>query len=66
MPTVCANVTVLECAEPATLEQLIAAGLRRYVVRRLSETAVVLDHERLGDIRKLLKRLGETPRIVTE
>jgi len=50
----------------SSLEQLLAAGLRRYVVRQLSETTVVVDHQRLADMHKLLKRLGETPRVTAE
>ncbi len=66
MPTLYSNVVILECAEPAGLERLLAAGLRRYVVRRLCDTAVVVDHLRLADVQKLLKRLGETPRVTAE
>ena len=66
MPTLYANVAVIECADQAGLEQLLAAGLRRYVVRQLSETTVVVDHQRLSDVHKLLKRLGETPRVTAE
>lgn len=60
------HVAVLECAEPAGLNDLLAAGLGRFVVRRLGPTAAVVDHERLEEIQKLLKRLGQTPRVRAE
>jgi len=66
VPTLYANVAVVECADQAGLEQLLAAGLRRFVVRQLSDTTVVVDHQRLADMHKLLKRLGETPRVTAE
>ena len=48
------------------LSELLASGLARYLVRRIGPTALVVDHERLADVRKLLKRLGQTPRVTTE
>jgi hypothetical protein len=66
LPTLYSNVAIVECADQAGLEQLLAAGLRRYLVRRLSDTAAVVDHQRLADVHKLLKRLGETPRVTVE
>lgn len=66
MPTFYSNVAVVECADAAGLEELIAAGLQRFVVRRLGERAAVVDHERLAEIKKLFERLGQTPRITRE
>jgi len=60
------NTAVLESVDESSLDQLLAAGLQRYVVRRLGPTAVVVDHERLSEVHKLLKRLGETPRVTAE
>jgi hypothetical protein len=57
---------ILEVAESTLLDELLASGLQSFVVRQLSPTAVVVDHERLGDVRKLLKKLGQTPRITPE
>jgi hypothetical protein len=61
-----ANAAVIECAEEAGLEELLAGGLERFVVRRIAPTVVQVDHHRLAEIRKLLERLGQTPRITRE
>jgi len=66
MPRLYANLAILEAADTSTLEEMIASGLHRYLVRRLGPTAIVVDHERLPDVRKLLKRLGQTPRVTVE
>jgi hypothetical protein len=66
MPTLYKHVAILEVAEASQLDELLVSGLRSLVVRQLSPTAVVVDHERVGDVRKLLKKLGETPRITPE
>ena len=63
MATIFSNVAMIECAEAEHLERLIAAGLERFVVRRLGDHAVQVDHERLPAVKKLLERLGETPRL---
>ena len=61
-----AHLTVLDCDEPQTMEEVLAAGLRIYVVRRLSDRAVVLDHESLEAVQRLLKKSGRTPKITEE
>lgn len=66
MPSIFAHVAVLEAVDAATLDELLASGVQPYVVRRLGSTAVVVDHLRLADLRRLLKHLGQTPRITTE
>lgn len=66
MPKLFRNVAIVEAGESAVVDDLIASGLGRFVVRRLSPTAIVVDHERLPEIRKQLKRLGQTPRVVVE
>jgi hypothetical protein len=66
MPTLFKHVAIVECADAAGLEELLASGLARFVVRHLGASAVVVDHERLDDVHKLLKRLGQTPRVTTE
>lgn len=60
------SVALIEAAEPANLDELIASGLGRFVVRRLGPTAAVVDHARLDEMHKLLKQLGQTPRIAPE
>jgi hypothetical protein len=66
VPTLYTHVAVVECADSAGLDELLAAGLQRYVVRRLGETAVVVDHQRLAEVHRLFKRLGQTPRVTAE
>ena len=61
--TIFINVAMIECSDAAHLEGLAAAGLERFIVRRLGDRAVQVDHERLPTIKKLLERLGETPRL---
>jgi hypothetical protein len=62
VPTLFSGAAVVEAADAEKLEELLASGLRDYTVRRLGPTAVQVDHARLDDVRKLLKRLGQTPR----
>jgi len=57
------NAAVIQCAESARLDALIAGGLDRFLVERLGPTAALVDHARLPAIKKLLERLGETPRL---
>lgn len=66
MPVIYADIAIVECADEAVLEGLLAGGLQRFVVRRLGPTSVQVDHERLADIRKLFQRLGQTPHITRE
>jgi len=60
------HVAIVEAGDAASIDELIASGLGRFVVRRLSPTAMVVDHERLAEIRKQLRRLGHTPRVTPE
>lgn len=64
MPTIYSNLAVLQCADETRLNELLAGGLQRFTVRSLGPKAVQIDHERLPEIRKLLDRLGQTPRIL--
>ncbi len=66
MPDLFTNVAIVECADRAALDEALGAGLDRYVVRRLSETTVVVDHERLEAVLKLLRRQGQTPKVTRE
>ncbi len=66
MPQIYSQISIIECTDAAALDEVLAAGLERYVVRRLSPTAVAVDHERLDAITKLLRRQGQTPKITEE
>ena len=66
MPTIYRNMALVECVEPDHLDELLAGGLQRFAVWRLGPGAVQVDHERLPEVRKLLERLGETPRILRD
>ena len=66
IPDLFANVALIECADQTALEEVLAAGLDRFVVQRLSETAVVIDHERLDEVIRLLRRQGHTPKVTQE
>ncbi len=60
------NAATVECQEETALAELLSGGLQPFVVRRLGPTAVQVDHQRLPEIRKLLEKLGQTPRITRE
>jgi hypothetical protein len=66
VPSLSTHIAILECADAAGLEDLLAAGLSRFMVRRLSETTIVVDHQRLAEVHRLLRRLGQTPRVLPE
>jgi hypothetical protein len=66
LPDLYANIALIECADPAALAEALGAGLDRFVVQRLSDRAVVVDHERLEDALKLLRRQGQTPKVTKE
>lgn len=66
MPGVFANAAVVECTEEAALDELLAGGLQQFLVRRLGPTAIQVDHGRMPEIRRLLDRLGQTPRVTRE
>ena len=58
------NTTLIECADAATLTEVLAGPTGRHVVRRLSDTVVVVDHTQVEPILKALRKAGYTPRIV--
>ena len=66
MPVLYSHMAIVECAGESELDELMAAGLQRFAVRRLGPAAVQVDHQRLPEIRKLFERLGQTPRISNE
>jgi hypothetical protein len=60
------NTAVVECDSPGTLQTVLAAGLQIYVVRRLSDRCVVIDHDCLDEVQRLLRKSGRTPKITQE
>ncbi len=61
------NVTLLECASEAILEEALAATPLKYaVVRRISPTAVLLDHAQAAELVKILTKKGYEPRIIRQ
>lgn len=57
------NLALIECADPAALGEVLAGVAGRHVVRRLSETVVVVDHAQVETILKALRKAGYTPRV---
>jgi hypothetical protein len=60
------TLSLIECADPTTLAEVLAGPTGRHVVRRLSETVVVVDHAQVDAILKALRRAGYTPRVTSE
>jgi hypothetical protein len=60
------NLSLIECADSTTLAEVLAGPAGRHVVRRLSETVVVVDHAQVDTILKALRRAGYTPRVTSE
>jgi hypothetical protein len=57
------NIALIEFADPATAREVTAGPLGRYIVRRLSETAAVVDHAHFDLVVKALQKGGYTPRV---
>jgi hypothetical protein len=66
MPDLYASVAVVECADAIALESALQGGLEPFVVWRVSDHAVVVDHERLDEVLRLLRRQGQTPKVTVE
>ena len=66
MPDLFTSLALIECSDRVALDEALAAGLDGLVVQRISETVVVVDHERLAMVLKLLRRQGQTPKVSTE
>ncbi len=66
MSVLLANVAMVECVDAVALEAALKAGLEPFVVWRISDRAVVVDHERLEEVLKLLRRQGQTPKVTLE
>lgn len=60
------HVAVVESVDAATMDELLAGPLARHVVRRLTETVVVIDHAYFDPIVAVLNKAGYTPRITDE
>ncbi len=60
------NVALIECADAAALSEVLAGVAGRHVVRRLGDTAVIVDHARVEPILKALRKAGYTPRVSGE
>ena len=58
------NTSLIECADAATLAEVLAGPAGRHLVRRLSDTVVVVDHMHVEPILKGLRKAGHTPRII--
>jgi hypothetical protein len=66
VPVLYSNVAVVECVDALALEAALQGGLESFVVWRVSDRAVVVDHERIDDVLKLLRRQGQTPKVTLE
>ncbi len=60
------NLSLIECADAATLAEVLAGPAGRHVVRRLSDRVVVVDHTQVEQILKALRKAGYTPRVSGE
>jgi len=58
------NISLIECADAATLAEVLAGPAGRHIVRQLSDTVVVIDHTQVEPILKALRKAGYTPRII--
>lgn len=57
------NIALIEFADAALLAEVIAGPVGRHVVRRLSETIIVVDHAQVDAVVKSLRKGGYTPRV---
>jgi hypothetical protein len=57
------GIALLECADKAALDEVLASGLAGHVVRRVSDTAAIVDHARVDDIVAHLRKRGYTPKV---
>ncbi len=60
------NLSLIECADAATLSEVLAGVAGQHLVRRLSPTVVVVDHSQHEQILKALRKAGYTPRLTGE
>lgn len=65
-PVIHHNATLLECASPAILDEVLSATTLKYaVVRRISPTVVLVDHSQVAELVKALTKKGYEPRIIS-
>lgn len=60
------QVSIVECADEATLDELLAGPLGSHVVRRISDTVAVVDHAHIEALLKGLAKAGYTPSVSGE
>jgi hypothetical protein len=60
------NVSLVECADAATADELARGSLARFVYARVSERVLAVDHERYDEVLKALRRGGQTPKVTAE
>lgn len=59
------NVAILEGVSETILEEALAGTqLKELIVRRLSPSAVMVDHNRLDEITKFLTKRGYEPKVI--
>ena len=59
------NVSLVECESADVLDELLAVpGLSRFVIRRVSENAILVDGRQRAQIVRALARRGQPHRIV--
>jgi hypothetical protein len=66
LPDLFVNVALVECAEATVADELLRGPLGRFLVHRISDRVVAVDHERLDDVLKALRRQGQTPKVTRE
>ncbi|MEI6043003.1 MAG: hypothetical protein WCS37_01310 [Chloroflexota bacterium] len=60
------QVALIEFANAQVMEEVLqSTDLKNFVVRRLGDTVLMIDHERREDLVKLLTKRGYEPRILT-
>ena len=63
MPTLLVGASVIECADKIALDELLSGGLQRFVVQRLSDTTVIVDHQQESAITAVLRKHGYPPKV---
>ena len=65
MPKLYRRIALIECGDVEAAE-IVATSFAAYVVRRLSATVFVVDHERLPALLEQMRRQGITPKITEQ
>ena len=66
MPDLYLNVALVECADAAIADELARGCLARFIYGRVSDRVIAVDHERIDDVLKALRRGGQTPKVTRE